>query len=219
MIANQVQDTWKLSRKYLDKGKWFTGFVPNSCQSRWKMLSLITFAKLNQLFWSLKQVPNRNMLFLRGRGRGGGEDENENQRMIHGCNIFLLNNDGLWYNMNMSCLHCTLQRDLTGNSKSNYTNTIPEICFIRYCYRYPVLKTLKWVFTSGVKHPRKCFKLLIIRQLFLISTLILSCCNLNPLLLVLPISNKWKSNDYSFPLCSRILCTKRLLSSPPSSLF
>lgn len=145
VIANQVQDTWKPGRKYLDKAKWFMGFVPSSHsnQSWQKMPSLITSVKLNQWFWSLKQVPKRNTLFLRGGGRGGGEDENENQRMIHGWNIFWLNNDGLWYNMNMSCLHCTLQCDLTGNSKSNYTNIIPEICFTRYCKRYPVPETLK----------------------------------------------------------------------------
>lgn len=142
VMAKQVSDTWKPHRKYWNKAKWFMGFVPNSQsnQSWQKMLSLIASVKLNPWYWSLKQVPNRSTLFFEGRRR---EDENENQRMIHGCSIFWLNNDGLWYNMNMSCLHCTLQHDLTGNSKSNYTNTILELRFTRYCSRYPVLETLK----------------------------------------------------------------------------
>lgn len=135
MIASQAQDTWKQGRKYLDKAIY--AVVPNS-HSNWswhQILSVITSVKRNQWFQSLKNVSNRNTLIFQGK------DENENQRMIHGCNIFWLDNDGLWYNRNMSCLHCTLQRDLTGNRKSNYTNTIPEVCSTRYHYRYPVLET------------------------------------------------------------------------------
>lgn len=85
--------------------------------------------------------------------------------------------------MNTSCLHCTLQRDLTGNSESNYTNTIPEISFTRYCYRYPVLETLK--------SPQKVFPSPYHYTAFL-NTYTDSCCSLIPLPLVLPACNKHK---------------------------